>query len=378
MKRRTTQLPALLLAMGLAFSACGQGESASASSSSKNNISYQMGSVKTAVTLYDYPSLEGQVEHGEDYVIEWEDEGMEAHIRFLLEKPEGEIRHSDVWDIQFLEIDSRIFQGASVIDCALETPPNGQENFNFKTMIVDDNAGASVRKKLEGESFPEVKTLRDLRHFDSLQILSFSTELRGEAQLTDLSGLESCQYLRSLSLYTAAPATLAPLAQLSRLERLILRNCGTQDLAPLEELPALAILDLSGTQAPSLEPLTTLPSFFCLTYGSGGNIFATESGVPYPDLEPLTRTHIQYLDLGVSWNTGPAYKSVDFTPLASLPDLIYLDLCNHTTIDADLCSAILAGDPNLKYLSISGTAAYKKKSTLKTDSLEIFVAEFAP
>lgn len=29
------------------------------------------------------------VPHGEDYVIEWEDEGMEEHIRFLLDKPDG-------------------------------------------------------------------------------------------------------------------------------------------------------------------------------------------------------------------------------------------------------------------------------------------------
>ena len=37
------------------------------------------------------------VEHGEDYVIQWEDPAMEAHIRFVLNQPEGDILHSDVW-----------------------------------------------------------------------------------------------------------------------------------------------------------------------------------------------------------------------------------------------------------------------------------------
>lgn len=46
------------------------------------------------------------MEHGEDYVIEWEDAGMEEHIRFLLDKPDGDILHSDVWDVQILTIQS--------------------------------------------------------------------------------------------------------------------------------------------------------------------------------------------------------------------------------------------------------------------------------
>ena len=39
-------------------------------------------------------------------MIEWEDAGMEEHIRFLLDKPDGGILHSDVWDVQILTIQS--------------------------------------------------------------------------------------------------------------------------------------------------------------------------------------------------------------------------------------------------------------------------------
>lgn len=62
------------------------------------------GALKEAF-LFHIPSIE--VEHGEDYTINWVDPGMEAYMRFLLEKPEGDILHSDVWDIQVLVIRNR-------------------------------------------------------------------------------------------------------------------------------------------------------------------------------------------------------------------------------------------------------------------------------
>lgn len=59
------------------------------------------------------------VEHGEDYVIQWEDPAMEAHIRFVLNKPEGDILHSDVWEIQVLRI------SANGVDAAWTEPTEG-------------------------------------------------------------------------------------------------------------------------------------------------------------------------------------------------------------------------------------------------------------
>ncbi len=60
-------------------------------------------------------------EHGEDYVIEWQDPVMEKHVRKWLDRPKGDIYHSDVWDYQRVSINS----GTGVGDLIVKDAPDG-------------------------------------------------------------------------------------------------------------------------------------------------------------------------------------------------------------------------------------------------------------
>lgn len=133
--------------------------------------------------------------HGEDYEIRWEDEGLEAYVRFLLKKPEGAIRHSDVWDVQAFAIDLRFPQNRHCI--WLTELPEGWESFYEEKIDCDPN----VRRFFAGVQFPTVVTLNDLQHFDSLQIFLLK-EASGIETPLDISAtkeMESLQILKTVN-----------------------------------------------------------------------------------------------------------------------------------------------------------------------------------
>lgn len=344
-----TQLLALLLAVMLLLCACGP----DAYYERENQSTLSMTDVWRSVFWFHILPVE--VEHGEDAVIDWEDAGMEAHIRFLLDKPEGDIYRSDVWDIQVLVIQ---LTEENSHDIALEQPADGWEEFNFESIFWNKD----IWQNCEGQNFMPIKSLSDLQYFDSLQLLHLDLSEKGE-RLTSLSGLEKCSHLKKLDIYNGQPETLAPLSGTASLEMLTLRNCGTLDLTPLESLSSLSVITLDESNILTLEPLAALPNLKALSIG----IEAT-----YPTLEPLTRTTAAYLDMGLSVYGRSMYDGLDYESLARIPNLIYLDLTNHTNVDFDLCESILKGDPELKYLDISYTPAAKKAMGLSSGNLEIF------
>lgn len=311
----------------------------------------EMGKWLSSETKIEIPSK--TVEHGEDYAIQWEDPAMEAHIRFVLDKPEGDILHSDVWDIQALVLRASNPDG---FDVALEQPTSG-DAFTFAMVTTDKN----VRHSYNGTGFQNLTNLNDLRHFDSLQYFSYdSTAPYGDP--IDLSALEDCTGLKLLAITGTKPTTLAPLAALTELESLTLSNCGPLDLSPLEGLPELSVLSLNfSDELASLEPLTTLPKLRYLNIGTG---------TTYPSLEPLTRTHIEFLDMGLGVGDEKTCKGLDYEPLTRMPDLQYLDLMNHLDLTADLCKRIAAGSPNLRGLDISYTPAADHSKELQDLDIE--------
>lgn len=282
------------------------------------------------------------VEHGEDGVIQWADPAMEAHIRFLLNKPEGEIRRSDVWDIQVLRLNE------NGIDAAWTQPSEG-ETFSTADSVEDADHLA------EGGTFDPVMSLQDLRYFDSLQSFRYIGK-PPYSGLTDLSGLEECSQLKVLSIYGAKPASLASLAALTGLKSLTLSNCGNLDLTPLEGLEELSVVCLGQSDVlASLEPLTALPKLRYLDIGDG---------TTYPSLEPLTRTGIEFLEMGLGVGDEKSCKGLDYEPLTRMPTLQYLSLMNHLDVTTKLCKQIAAGSPNLRGLDISYTPAANHKSVL--------------
>lgn len=340
----------LLLTVMAALCGCGQSQTASTQVSGQNDMT----EVQRSAFGYSLPPIEET--HGADYAIEWKDSGMEANIRFLLNKPEGDILHSDVWDIQVLAIWKAAGYGV-----LLEQPAEGWEEFTFQSIFWNKD----LRHSYDNLQFPKIENLSDLVHFDSLQLLS-TVFPENDPQITDISGLTSCENLKVLELTGTRPETLTPLANLSGLEKLGLEQCGTLDLTPIEDLPNLSVVSLYGSHILSLEPLTKLPKLQALD-------LAWEA--TYPSLEPLTRTSLEYLNMSLSVDGRNLYDDLDYEPLTRIPNLVYLDLINHTRLNVSLCSAILEGNPNLKYLDISYTPAADHASELNTKNLIAFVAE---
>lgn len=342
--KKNVRIISLVTALVLLLCGCGQG-----TFSPKEEI--------VIVPDYAYPPV--TVEHGEDYVIQWEDAGMEAHIRLLLDKAEGDILHSDVWDIQVLDID---FNALEPGDLALTEPADGAEAFTFESSRSSDSKPGVPHGD---RTLPLVESLRDLRHFDSLQMLSLDFKIVDNL-LIDLSGLEECEYLKNIDIANAKLASLAPLAEITGLERLSLRYCGQLDLTPLEGLPNLIWASLRECELLSLEPLTQLPALLKLSLGDS----------TVPSLEPLTRTTVQELDMSQSYYGKKLHKDLDYEPISRMPNLVYLDLSNHTYVDIELCETILENCDTLIFLNVTQTKAGEKLkwglAKLDVSSLEGF------
>lgn len=321
-------------------------------------------------------------EHGEDYVIEWQDPVMEKHVRKWLDRPKGDIYHSDVWDYQRVTINS----GTGVKDLLVKDAPDG-EDIGGTVNGNDQLAACAVR--VEG-TYDPVASLADLRHFDSLQVLSVNNR-RGDPPITDLTGLEECKNLMLLEVPSVESSAFQTFAKLDSVVKLeygsdgIRADSNVSDLSALAQMKSLKMLWITGsevdltqlagadlrvlrldvTRIGSLEPLKQMEnlSFLQLCQGPEIDSFA-----------PLAESSVQYLSMSLSQGAQEAYKDMDYTPLTQMPQLIWLDLTNNITFDTETCKKLLANDTALKYLKISYTSAAKDAEELDTAHLKEFTA----
>lgn len=322
-----------------------------------------------------------QAEHGEDYVIEWQDPVMEQHVRKWLDRPEGDIYHSDVWDYQAVTINA----GSGVQDSLIKNAPDGE---NLGDSFSYDDPLEAYRSRVQG-TYEPLTSLADLRHFDSLQVLCVNSK-KVSAPLQDLTGLEECKNLVYLTLPSVESSAFPTFAKLDSVVKLfygrdiVRTDVNVSDLSAFAQMKALEVLWITGsevdlsqltgaqlrtltldvTRIKSLEPLQQMPQLKALQLVKGPE---------FPSFEPLDGSSIQYLDLLVSEGAANRYEAMDLTPLARMPQLVWLNLMNHARVDSELCRQILAGDTNLKYLDVSYTKVGKEKVELDTSQLEIFI-----
>ena len=112
--RKMLKASSLLICAMLLFSAC-----ASSLNLGPGPFRSEMQDVFVQQTTLTVPA--SHAEHGEDYVIEWQDPVMEKHVRKWLDRPKGDIYHSDVWDYQRVSINS----GTGVGDLIVKDAPDG-------------------------------------------------------------------------------------------------------------------------------------------------------------------------------------------------------------------------------------------------------------
>lgn len=321
-------------------------------------------------------------EHGEDYVIEWQDPVMEKHVRKWLDRPEGDIYHSDVWDYQRVTIKS----GTGVEDLLIKDAPDG-EDIGGTVNGNDQLEACAVR--IEG-TYDPVTSLADLRHFDSLQVLSVNNK-NGALPITDLTGLEECKNLVDLDVPSVESSAFPTFAKLDSVVKLeygsngLRAEANVSDLSALAQMKSLKMLRITGsevdltqlagadlrvlrldvTRIGSLEPLKQMENLNFLQLCNGPEI---------DSIAPLAESSVQYLSMSLSEGARERYKNMDYTPLTRMPQLIWLDLTNHSTFDTETCKKLLANDTALKYLKISYTPAAKDAEELDTAHLKEFTA----
>ena len=373
--RKMLKASSLLICAMLLFSAC-----AGSLNLRPGPFRSEMQDVFVQQTTLTVPA--SHAEHGEDYVIEWQDPVMEKHVRKWLDRPEGDIYHSDVWDYQRVTIKS----GTGVEDLLIKDAPDGEDIGG--TVIGNDQLEACA-VRIEG-TYDPVTSLADLRHFDSLQVLSVNNK-NGAPPITDLTGLEECKNLMLLSVPSVESSAFPTFAKLDSVVELkygsdgIRADSNVSDLSALAQMKSLKMLWITGsevdltqlagadlrvlrldvTRIGSLEPLKQMEnlSFLQLCQGPEIDSFA-----------PLAESSVQYLSMSLSQGAQEAYKDMDYTPLTRMPQLIWLDLTNNITFDTETCKKLLANDTALKYLKISYTSAAKDAEELDTAHLKEFTA----
>lgn len=373
--RKMLKASSLLICAMLLFSAC-----ASSLNLRPGPFRSEMQDVFVQQTTLTVPA--SHAEHGEDYVIEWQDPVMEKHVRKWLDRPKGDIYHSDVWDYQRVTINS----GTGVKDLLVKDAPDGVDigrNVNSNEQL------AACAVSVEG-TYDPVTSLADLRHFDSLQVLSVNNR-RGDPPITDLTGLEECKNLMLLEVPSVESSAFQTFAKLDSVVKLeygsdgIRADSNVSDLSALAQMKSLKMLRITGSEADltqlagadlrvlrldvtrigSLEPLKQMENLSFLQLYQGPEI---------DSFAPLAESSVQYLSMSLSQGAQEAYKDMDYTPLTQMPQLIWLDLTNNITFDTETCKKLLANDTALKYLKISYTSAAKDAEELDTAHLKEFTA----
>lgn len=373
--RKMLKASSLLICAMLLFSAC-----AGSLNLRPGPFRSEMQDVFVQQTTLTVPA--SHAEHGEDYVIEWQNPVMEQHVRKWLDRPKGDIYHSDVWDYQRVSINS----GTGVGDLIVKDAPDGVD---IGGNVSSNEQLAACAVSVEG-TYDPVVSLADLRHFDSLQVLSVNNR-RGAPLITDLTGLEECKNLMLLSVPSVESSAFSTFAKLDSVVELkygsdgIRADSNVSDLSALAQMKSLKMLWITGsevdltqlagadlrvlrldvTRIGSLEPLKQMEnlSFLQLCQGPEIDSFA-----------PLAESSVQYLSMSLSQGAQERYKNMDYTPLTRMPQLIWLDLTNNITFDTETCKKLLANDTALKYLKISYTSAAKDAEELDTAHLKEFTA----
>lgn len=181
---------ALITACVFLFCGCSNYLSLSKASS----VPYPQTEYDTALKAYrdslEMPLSPVDAEHGEDAPIVWEDTGMEAAVRLLLNRPEGTISRSDVWNLNTLTITERtMFEGDSgTTTIVTVTAQQGDATLEQEISAVGKES-----------PLPALASLHDLQYFDGLQAFSYSTSPTANQAFTDFSGIETMSHLERFS-----------------------------------------------------------------------------------------------------------------------------------------------------------------------------------
>ncbi len=207
--------------------------------------------------------------------------------------------------------------------------------------VPDPTLAAALRRSL-GLDDGATLTLHDL-----LRVRTLVVQANGPL---DLTGLEGCRDLRSLTIDGADLSDLSFVRSFPGLIDLKIRNGHVQSMSGLDGLSSIESVDLSGNQISDLSALATMPSLYSLDLSSN----------QIDDLAPLAGlTHMKELRLRSN-------RVSDTSPLGKMTKLWYLDLGSNQVANP----LPLVGLPKLAVLLLDGNGINDASAFAQIPSLE--------
>ena len=274
---------------------------------------------------------------GSDFIVQFEDPALEAHVRQAIGKPTGPITYGEMMALT-----------------TLDARPQGGGGG-----ILPINRSSSE----SGDVIPSINSLKGIEYLTRLETLELSGNL-----INDLRPLPGLTYLRQLYLEGNVVNDLAPLAELSNLRQLDLHCNMVNNVDPLGNLGNLTDLDLGCNYVSEASALSSLSNLERLdlseTLVSDLSFLETLNNLNYlnisscqaRDLQPLSylgnlielhAMDIQMRDLSSIFGLETLQKlyigNLDFFGSNLFPhdDNIFADI------------SLLAGLSNLTHLSLS-------------------------
>ena len=177
-------------------------------------------------------------------VIVFDDDALEAYIRTAIGKPNGDITRAEAEAVSELEL--------SQMGVEKNQPYiHNLSALQYFTNLTYLGLGYAVQNANDPNAPVDISPLAGLTKLTSLQM--------GGVVIDDLSAVAGLQNLISLTVFNGEqPLNLTPLAKLTNLEALTLRNNQIVDITALSGLIKLRYLDLEGNQISDVTPLAGL------------------------------------------------------------------------------------------------------------------------
>jgi len=204
-----------------------------------------------------------------DYVVEWADSAFEAIVRVAIDKPDGEIRRSELDEITSFKI-------------------NGLD-------YIPRNQGYAI---YPSERPGQIESLEDLTHFKALRSLDFNSQAN-----VDLSTIPNKEALSSLKI-------------------LVIGECGLTDASILSKLTELKVLILAQNYLSDFTFISELDQLNTLNVGLNKAFVSDKSFVKLTKLNYLDASNTEYVDMQVV-ATIPSLEELDLSNVADM-DHTYL------------------------------------------------------
>lgn len=255
-----------------------------------------------------------------DHKIQWSDTVLEDKVRQWIDKKEGDIYLSELWDVETLNMDRWIDDSGIVGDEITDISSlEGLQNLKILSLeyhnVTDIRVISSMTNleelNLNGNHVKDLSAIETLRFLDTLDLrntriqeadlgciaglknldilcLDYNglKDLEGIADLdllwltasgneiADLSPLEGLNRCVHLDLRDNMIIEVGALSALKKLEYLNLRNNKITDIAPLRKLKHVSLLSLQDNRITKLPDLSAMTSLYVLDLS--GNQITTE------------------------------------------------------------------------------------------------------